>query len=36
MKNTNMELDSFALAILIIMFWGDPDIADAIIYYLMK
>lgn len=36
MNNTNIDLGSFALVILVIFFWGDPDIADAIIHYLMK
>ena len=35
--NINVESSgAFGVAFWFVMFWGDPDIADAIIHWLMK
>jgi|APSaa5957512535_1039671.scaffolds.fasta_scaffold07742_9 hypothetical protein len=41
MKKTTNEFGNdfgfyLMLTLFIILFWGDPDIADAIVYFLMK
>lgn len=35
-NNTTINGGGIGLAGLFIMFWGDPDIADAIIHFLMS
>ena len=35
-NNNTIDANATGLALLIIMFWGDPDIADAIIHFLMS
>lgn len=37
-KNVNVEVDFsyLALALLVIFFWGDPDLCDAMIHYFMS
>ncbi len=34
--SNNINVGNGMFWVLVIMFWGTPDIADAIIYYLMK
>ena len=34
--NTNTSGSFIGLALLIIFFWGEPDLADALVYHLMN
>lgn len=36
LKHKGISSDLFALVFWIVMFWGEPDIADAIIHFLME
>jgi len=35
-QNIEIGFGSLALAMLIIAFWGEPDLVDALIHYLTK